>query len=93
LLAAEGGFLKQQPDRYAHWPQYPLLKTVDVARILHVSSRSVCLWAECSEIPAIRVGKQWRFRQQDLAKWLDKSTATPEDPFGGLTPRSVKKQT
>jgi excisionase family DNA binding protein len=66
--------------RYVHWPQQPLLKTGEVAQILHVSSRMVCLWAECGEIPAIRVGKQWRFRQQDLTKWLDYREGSFEVP-------------
>lgn len=49
----------------------PLLTTAAVARWLGVSTRAVCLWAECKEIPAIKIGRQWRFRQEDLARWLE----------------------
>ena len=36
-----------------------------------ISTRAVCLWAECKEIPAIKVGRQWRFRQRnELRDWL-----------------------
>jgi len=28
------------------------------------------LWAECKEIPAIKIGRQWRFRESELALWL-----------------------
>ncbi len=53
----------------------PLLSTAAVARWLGVSTRAVCLWAECKEIPAIKIGRQWRFRQEDLAHWLEDGTA------------------
>lgn len=53
----------------------PLLSTAAVARWLGVSTRAVCLWAECKEIPAIKIGRQWRFRQEDLAHWLEDTNA------------------
>ena len=49
----------------------PLLSTAAVAKWLGVSPRTVCLWAECSEIPAVKVGRQWRFRQEDVTQWLE----------------------
>ena len=48
----------------------PLLSTAAVARWLGVATRTVCLWAECREIPAIKVGRQWRFREEELREWL-----------------------
>ena len=48
----------------------PLLSTAAVARWLGVATRTICLWAECSEIPAIKVGRQWRFREDELREWL-----------------------
>ncbi len=53
----------------------PLLSTADVAKWFGVSARTVCLWAECREIPAVKVGRQWRFREQDLARWLESAQA------------------
>ncbi len=49
----------------------PLLTTAAVAKWLGVSTRAVCLWAECKEIPAIKIGRQWRFRQAELTEWLE----------------------
>jgi len=49
----------------------PLLSTAAVAKWLGVSARTICFWAECGEIPAIKVGRQWRFREEDLRRWLD----------------------
>jgi excisionase family DNA binding protein len=48
----------------------PLLTTAAVAKWLGVSTRAVCLWAECKELPAIKIGRQWRFRQDELSEWL-----------------------
>jgi len=51
----------------------PLLTTAAVAKWLGVSTRTLCLWAECQEIPAIKIGRQWRFRESELTNWLDYS--------------------
>ena len=48
----------------------PLLTTAAVSKWLGVSTRTVCLWAECKEIPAIKIGRQWRFRESELGAWL-----------------------
>jgi excisionase family DNA binding protein len=48
----------------------PLLSTAAVARWFGVSTRTVCLWAECGEIPAMKLGRQWRFREEELRRWL-----------------------
>lgn len=48
----------------------PLLTTAAVAKWFGISTRAVCLWAECKELPAIKVGRQWRFRREELGRWL-----------------------
>ena len=53
----------------------PLLTTAAVAKWLGISTRAVCLWAECNELPAIKIGRQWRFRQDELGKWLQSPRA------------------
>jgi len=52
------------------------LKTREVAEFLGVSSRTVRLWAELHEIPALRIGRQWRFRRSELNDWLGKKTSS-----------------
>ena len=51
----------------------PFLSTAAVARWFGISTRTVCFWAECGEIPAMKVGRQWRFREEELRRWLDSS--------------------
>jgi excisionase family DNA binding protein len=48
----------------------PLLTTAAVAKWLGVATRTICLWAECKEIPAMKIGRQWRFREGELREWL-----------------------
>ncbi len=50
--------------------QEPLLTTEAVARCLGISQRTVCLWAEMEELPGIKVGRQWRFRTEEIREWL-----------------------
>ena len=47
------------------------LSTATVAWWLGISPRTVCFWAECGEIPALKVGRQWRFREEEIRRWLD----------------------
>jgi excisionase family DNA binding protein len=54
----------------------PLLTTSSVSKWLGIATRTLCLWAECQEIPAIKVGRQWRFRESELANWLQSTEAS-----------------
>lgn len=48
-----------------------LLTSREFAEVLGISTRTVRLWAELDEIPAVRIGRQWRFRASEIASWLD----------------------
>jgi len=46
--------------------------TIDqVAKYLQVSPQTVYKWAQDGEIPAAKLGKEWRFRKRILDEWLD----------------------
>ena len=47
-----------------------LLRTDEIAQWLGVACRTVCSWAECGELPALKIGRQWRFRQTQIAEWI-----------------------
>ena len=49
-----------------------LLATADVAALLSISSRTICLWAECGELPALKIGRQWRFDKHAIERWMEK---------------------
>jgi excisionase family DNA binding protein len=57
----------------------PLLATSEVARWLGIAPRTICTWAECNELPGIKVGRQWRFRRRDLICWLDSEQAAKKN--------------
>lgn len=48
-------------------PLEPMLSTREASKILAVSPRQVQLLCESGDIPATKVGHQWRIRRADLA--------------------------
>jgi excisionase family DNA binding protein len=50
-----------------------LLNVREVADFLRVNATTVYTWARQGQLPAIKVGRSWRFRQSDLEMWLDKN--------------------
>lgn len=59
------------------------LTTEEVLEYLQVNLRTVYRLIKAGKIPAVRVGRQWRFRKRDIDAWLDsqrprgeRSTAT-----------------
>ncbi len=61
-------------DRLSFYRE-PLLTTAAVAKWLGISTRAVCLWAECKVIPAFKIGRQWRFRQEEIGEWIESPEA------------------
>ena len=47
------------------------LTTEEVLEYLQVNLRTVYRLIKAGKIPAVRVGRQWRFRKRDLDVWLD----------------------
>lgn len=55
----------------------PLLTPSQVAELLSVSSRTVTRLAANGELPGLRIGGQWRFREQTVRAWVvDREAAT-----------------
>lgn len=50
----------------------PLLDTEEVARLLRMHPRTLRTKARRGSIPAVQVGKRWRFRASTLDRWLGK---------------------
>ena len=47
------------------------LTTEEVLECLQVNLRTVYRLIKAGKIPAVRVGRQWRFRKRDIDAWLD----------------------
>jgi excisionase family DNA binding protein len=48
------------------------LKTEEVLAYLKVTPRTIYRLIRTGELPAVRIGRQWRFRRDDLDAWLDR---------------------
>ena len=71
------------------------LTTEEVLEYLQVNLRTVYRLIKAGKIPAVRVGRQWRFRKRDIDAWLDSqrlrggarpaptATAAPTRPSSG----------
>ncbi len=58
------------------------LTTEEVLEYLQVNLRTVYRLIKAGKIPAVRVGRQWRFRKRDIDAWLD-----TQRPRGDRAPR------
>jgi excisionase family DNA binding protein len=48
------------------------LTTEEVLAYLKVTPRTIYRLIRTGELPAVRIGRQWRFRRGDLDSWLDR---------------------
>lgn len=53
------------------------LTTEEVLDYLQVNLRTVYRLIKAGKIPAVRVGRQWRFRKRDIDAWLESSRPGP----------------
>ena len=53
------------------------LTTEEVLEYLQVNLRTVYRLIKAGKIPAVRVGRQWRFRKSDIDSWLDGQQTRP----------------
>lgn len=51
-----------------------ILTLPEVAQLLKVAEKTVYSMAQKAELPAFKVGGQWRFRRTDLDAWIDTRT-------------------
>jgi excisionase family DNA binding protein len=74
------------------------LTTEEVLEYLQVNLRTVYRLIKAGKIPAVRVGRQWRFRKRDIDAWLDSQrprgggpraapAPVPRPPAGVTRPR------
>jgi excisionase family DNA binding protein len=56
------------------------LTTEEVLEYLQVNLRTIYRLIKAGKIPAVRVGRQWRFRKRDIDAWLDSQRPRGERP-------------
>jgi PTS system nitrogen regulatory IIA component len=43
----------------------------EVAKYLKLKPQTIYTWAQNQKIPAVKLGKEWRFRKSVIDKWFD----------------------
>ena len=61
----------------------------EVLAYLKVTSRTVYRLIKVGDLPAVRLGRQWRFRRTDLDAWLDRQRIN----VNGRTDRATARGT
>ena len=66
-------------------PHDPEILTLEeVARYLRLKPQTIYKWAQEKRIPAVKLGKEWRFRRSILDRWLDEQMLSEESGFSHL---------
>lgn len=55
-------------------PNDEILTLKEVAKLLKVAEKTVYTMAQNKELPAFKVRGQWRFRREDIDRWIDQQT-------------------
>jgi excisionase family DNA binding protein len=50
-----------------------------IAEYLQMSTSSIYKMAQKGKIPAYKVGRQWRFRKEEIDKWIEKGKLQIKD--------------
>ena len=55
-----------------------LMTLEEVAEYLRLSVHTIYKMAQKGKIPALKAGKKWRFRKEDIDKWLKRDSFKKE---------------
>ncbi len=67
------------------------LTTEEVLEYLQVNLRTVYRLIKAGKIPAVRVGRQWRFRKRDIDAWLDTQRPRGERAVGAASDKPAAR--
>jgi excisionase family DNA binding protein len=59
--------------------QDEILTLPEVAQLLKVAEKTVYSMAQKGQLPAFKVGGQWRFKRVDLDAWIEQQKAAARD--------------
>lgn len=68
------------------------LTTEEVLEYLQVNLRTVYRLIKAGKIPAVRVGRQWRFRKRDIDAWLDTQRPRGDRPQPAMADRPQARE-
>jgi excisionase family DNA binding protein len=59
--------------------QDEILTLPEVAQLLKVAEKTVYSMAQKGQLPAFKVGGQWRFKRVDIDQWIEQRKAASRD--------------
>ena len=65
-------------------PDHEILTLEEVAHYLRLKPQTIYKWAQEKRIPAVKLGKEWRFRRSILDRWLDEQMLSEGSGFAHL---------
>jgi excisionase family DNA binding protein len=65
-------------------PDHEILTLEEVAHYLRLRPQTIYKWAAERRIPAVKLGKEWRFRMSILDRWLDEQLLSEDSGFSHL---------
>ena len=65
-------------------PGNEILTLEEVAAYLRLTPQTIYKWAQERRIPAVKLGKEWRFRRSILDRWLDEQMLGGDSGFARL---------
>jgi len=65
-------------------PDHEILTLEEVAQYLRLKPQTIYKWAQERRIPAVKLGKEWRFRKSILDRWLNEQMLSEDSGFSRL---------
>jgi len=63
---------------------HDILTIEEVAHYLRLKPQTIYKWAQEKRIPAVKLGKEWRFRRSVIDHWLDEQMLGDDSGFSHL---------
>ncbi len=63
---------------------HEILTLEEVADYLRLKPQTIYKWAQERRIPAVKLGKEWRFRRSVIDRWLDDQLFAEDSGFTHL---------
>jgi PTS system nitrogen regulatory IIA component len=72
-----------------------IMTTKEIARYLKLHEITICKYAAEGQIPAIRIGRSWRFDKERIDKWISEGQNKPppaKKSKARATPKARERQ-
>jgi len=77
VLEAECGFFDLTTGGVmSRAPKSELMTTLETCQFLKITQRTLYRYLQSRQIPAFKLGKEWRFVRSDLEQWIRDRTRT-----------------